>query len=154
MSRYSLALRTIRLSFAISVSILLLAALAAGAAPPAAVMRVAAGSAVRPATALAGPMLFEPNQGQTDARARYLARGSGYVLFLTREGMLLRTARRRGEAAVLGLRLLGAKAVTPAGLEPSASRADYFVGGDRAAWRRNVPEYRRGSYGGVYPGVD
>lgn len=154
MSRYSLALRTIRLPFAISVSILLLAALAAGAAPPAAVMRVAAGSAVRPATALAGPMLFEPNQGQTDARARYLSRGSGYVLFLTREGMRLRTAQRRGEAAVLGLRLLGAKAVTPAGLEPSASRANYFVGANPAAWRRNVPEYRRVSYGGVYPGVD
>src|SRR5438132_267339 len=29
------------------------------------------------------PLSFEANQGQTDARARFLARGSGYSLFLT-----------------------------------------------------------------------
>jgi len=29
------------------------------------------------------PMAFEPNQGQTDPRVRYLARGGGYTLFLT-----------------------------------------------------------------------
>src|SRR6476661_4513380 len=29
------------------------------------------------------PMVFEPNQGQTDAQVQFLARGPGYGLFLT-----------------------------------------------------------------------
>jgi len=29
------------------------------------------------------PLSFEPNQGQTDARVRFLARASGYTLFVT-----------------------------------------------------------------------
>ena len=35
------------------------------------------------------PMSFEPNQGQTDKRVKFLSRGSGYTLFLTsREAIL------------------------------------------------------------------
>jgi hypothetical protein len=29
------------------------------------------------------PLSFEPNQGQADARLKFLARASGYVLFVT-----------------------------------------------------------------------
>jgi hypothetical protein len=29
------------------------------------------------------PLFFEPNQGQTDPQVKFLARGSGYGLFLT-----------------------------------------------------------------------
>src|SRR6516165_1619689 len=32
------------------------------------------------------PLVFEPNQGQCDSRAKYLARGNGYTLFLTLQG--------------------------------------------------------------------
>ena len=38
------------------------------------------------------PLSFEPNQGQTDSRVKFLSRGSGYTLFLT------------GDEAVLSLR--------------------------------------------------
>jgi hypothetical protein len=31
------------------------------------------------------PLSFEPNQGQTDARVKFLARASGYTLFVTAE---------------------------------------------------------------------
>ncbi len=50
------------------------------------------------------PMYFEPNQGQTAAEVRYLARGAGYSLFLT------------DSEAVLVLR----KAVEPASSRPEA----------------------------------
>src|SRR5665213_1871644 len=30
-------------------------------------------------------LTFEPNQGQTDARVKFLTRGSGYTLFMTAE---------------------------------------------------------------------
>jgi hypothetical protein len=52
------------------------------------------------------PMHFEPNQGQTDAAVRYLARGAGYSLFLT------------DAEAVLVLRKGG---VAPASSRPEAS---------------------------------
>jgi hypothetical protein len=29
------------------------------------------------------PLHFEPNQGQTDSRVKFLSRGNGYTLFLT-----------------------------------------------------------------------
>ena len=40
------------------------------------------------------PLIFEPNQGQSDARVQFLARGNGYGLFLTRDEavLALRTA--------------------------------------------------------------
>ena len=39
------------------------------------------------------PLSFEPNRGQTDPRARYLAHGRGYTLFLTDNGAVLSFAR-------------------------------------------------------------
>lgn len=35
------------------------------------------------------PLYFETNQGQTDAEAKFLARGMGYTLFLTPTEMVL-----------------------------------------------------------------
>ena len=35
------------------------------------------------ATMDALPLAFEPNQGQTDSQVKYMARGSGYTVFLT-----------------------------------------------------------------------
>ena len=39
------------------------------------------------------PLSFEPNRGQTDFHVRYLARGHGYTLFLTRSGAVLHFTR-------------------------------------------------------------
>src|ERR1700751_2917573 len=36
------------------------------------------------------PLTFEANWGQTDARVKFLARGSGYTVFLTAGKMVLR----------------------------------------------------------------
>src|SRR5690242_11453256 len=35
------------------------------------------------------PLYFEANQGQTDARVKFLSRGTGYTLFLTEDGATL-----------------------------------------------------------------
>src|SRR5260370_36665251 len=48
------------------------------AATPAARLRVQANYASL-------PLAFEQNQGQTDAQVKYMARGDGYILFLTRD---------------------------------------------------------------------
>jgi hypothetical protein len=45
------------------------------------------------------PLSFEANRGQTDAQVRFLARGSGYSLFLTSEEAVLILNRSWGRGA-------------------------------------------------------
>ena len=101
------------------------------------------------------PYTFEQNQGQTDRSVRYLARGSGYSLYLTgREAVL--SLQRPGEAPRAVRMSLGGsrapRAIEP--LDPLAQRTNYFVGQDPARWRRDVPHYSRVRYRGVYAGID
>ena len=50
------------------------------------------------------PLSFEPNQGQTDARVRFLVRASGYTLFVTSDEAVF--AGRDG--SVEHMKLIGA----------------------------------------------
>ena len=45
------------------------------------------------------PLSFEPNRGQADRPVEFLARGSGYNLFLTRTEAVLALKQRRNPAA-------------------------------------------------------
>lgn len=126
------------------------------------------------------PLSFEPNQGQTDQRVRFLSRGNGYSLFLTSTeavlalrgsanadrssaGALRTTAahpltstRKTSSAdAVLRMTLVGANP------SPEATRLDllpgdsnYFIGNDSSKWRTDVPNYGKVRFAAVYPGVD
>ena len=54
------------------------------------------------------PMFFEPNQGQTAPQVKFLARGSGYALFLTADGQksferIKRLARQHEDNAIARL---------------------------------------------------
>ena len=107
------------------------------------------------------PLGFEPNQGQTDSRVRFLARGPGYSLFLTSRGAVLSLREREsstGDAtipAALRLKLLGANPdVKTEGLEQLPGTNNYFTGNDPAAWQTGVPRFARVRYADVYPGVD
>jgi hypothetical protein len=119
------------------------------------------------------PLHFEANQGQTDERVKFLARGSGYGLFLTSTESVLvlrkAEARRpgkgvaRGEAAtakrssapeVLQMKLLGADPrAAIEGREELPGKSHYFIGNDPKKWRTDVPQYARVEYKDVYPGV-
>jgi len=63
------------------------------------------------------PLSFEPNQGQVDPEVRFLARGSGYGLFLTANEAVLElrargaggTHRRAASPTVVHMRLAEAK---------------------------------------------
>lgn len=123
------------------------------------------------------PLSFEENLGQSDSRVKFMARGSGYTVFLTDDesttfhlSALSRDAenpRERGlhshhaiapekrTEAVVRLALAGSNRHAPVeGLELQPGRSNYFIGNDPARWRRNVPHYARVKYSGVYPGVD
>jgi hypothetical protein len=122
------------------------------------------------------PMSFEANEGQTDEHVRFLARGAGYSLFLTASEAVLSlrasaprqaSAAKRGEggigagddvsgrsAAVVRMRLAGGNNPQLSGLDPLPGKSNYFIGGDPERWRRDVPNYARVKYAGVYPGID
>jgi uncharacterized repeat protein (TIGR01451 family) len=119
---------------------------------------------------LAGlPLIFEPNQGQgnldpADTRARFVARGAGYSLFLGSQGAILSTVsrdtRRKGAPSQLMIHSLEMKLAgangnpTLSGAEPLPGKSNYLLGNDPSKWRSGVPEFARVRYEKVYPGID
>jgi hypothetical protein len=113
------------------------------------------------------PLRFEPNQGQTDARVKFIARGAGYGLFLTSDQAVLSLSSGRlslGPAAagsgkvrnaVVSMQLAGANpAAAVNGGDPLPGTSNYFIGNDPAKWHRDIPQFARVRYENVYPGVD
>jgi hypothetical protein len=97
------------------------------------------------------PLSFEPNQGQTDARVKFLARASGYTLFVTTDEAVF--AGRDG--SVERMKLLGANPklrFEPLDKQPGIS--NYFIGNDPSKWRTNIANYGKVALRDVYPGID
>jgi hypothetical protein len=128
-------------------------------------------------------MAFETNKGQTDPSVGFLARGSGYTLFLKPDeavfalskpqidqtsadkmpGHFTRsdagdpkfTSARSNVPSVLRMKILGAnKDAEATQADELAGKANYFVGNDPAGWQTNVSTYGRVRYREVYKGID
>ena len=126
------------------------------------------------------PLQFEVNRGQSDERVKFLARGNGYVFFLTPSESVLALRHRLTPDASEGVPLLekgrgGAD-------DPLQSRwsqtvlhfelvggnpnprieaqerlpgiSNYFIGNDPSRWRTGIPNYARVVSQSVYPGID
>jgi hypothetical protein len=101
------------------------------------------------------PLSFEPNVGQTDRVVDYVARGSGYTVFLTRREAVVALQGDRSARAVVHVRLRGASPETrPQPLDRLPGRVNYFVGNRPARWRKGIPTFGRVLYRDVYSGVD
>jgi hypothetical protein len=112
------------------------------------------------------PMFFEPNQGQTAPQVKFLARGSGYGLFLTADEAVLRlqpsaaspqptALSSPASSSVIRMRLDGANSSPRvSGTSPLPGKSNYFVGGDSSKWRQNIPQFGGVQYQAVYPGID
>jgi hypothetical protein len=112
------------------------------------------------------PLIFEANQGQTDARVKFLVRGSGYGLFLTGDEAVLTLHRGVGKnpakepmeadkASVVRMTLVGGKTDPEMqGTDLLPGKSNYLIGNDPSRWRHEVPQYARVRYSQVYPGVD
>ena len=114
------------------------------------------------------PLSFEPNRGQTDAQARFVAHGQGYSLFLTPSEAVLSLQSLQKEdvlhhpikddnavSAVLRLQLLNANA-SPAisGRDKLPGYSNYFIGKDQSKWLTRIPQYGKVEYREIYPGID
>lgn len=101
------------------------------------------------------PLTFEANQGQTDPEVKFLARGDGYGLFLTRTEAVLSLGKPDAASRALHLRWVGANpAPRVSGQEEQSGKVNYLKGKDPSGWHRNVPVYARVAYESVYPGID
>ena len=128
------------------------------------------------------PLAFERNQGQSDSQVEYMARGDGYILFLTANDAVFsfhpssaqsktsggrRTIERRtmnppnpgnGKSdfgGVIRMQLAGANSLPKiAASERLVGTINYFLGNDPSKWQTNVAHYARVSYQEVYPGVN
>jgi hypothetical protein len=123
------------------------------------------------------PLSFEANLGQTDAQVQFMARGSGYALFLTPGEAVLSLQKPAGSesspaarnsraavagpeadgaaSAVLRMQVVGGNVDAPAaGLGELPGRVNYFLGNDPSRWHTDVPTYARVEYQGVYDGID
>src|SRR5262245_29326566 len=109
------------------------------------------------------PLAFVENQGQTDARVRYVAQGSHYAFYLTGEEVVLSFGNRFASAEIgpasprttLALRFLGANpAVTLKAEKPVGGEVNYFRGTDPARWQTKLARYGQIVYRDLWPGVD
>lgn len=105
------------------------------------------------ATSLSGAtvIVFEPNLGQTDARVRYMGRGSEYNVFVLDREVVVSFAG--GDA--LRFRLVGSRkpgAVTAT--DPQSYRVNDYRGNDRTKWRSNIATFGRVIQNDVYAGID
>ncbi len=101
------------------------------------------------------PLAFEPNRGQAGAQVRFVARGSGYGLGLTRTGAILALGKTERDAAALRLRFLGAnEGVRLVAGRPLQGKVNYLLGNDPSRWLAGIGTFGEVRYQGLYPGVD
>src|SRR6266481_5783987 len=123
------------------------------------------------------PLSFEANQGQSDERVRFLARGSGYTVFLTSNEAVVALKKGRPQpkgdrgafeshfvaantgpaeaVEYLRMKLVGANLASPvSGADELPGKSNYFIGNDPKKWRTNVANYGKVKYQQVYPGID
>jgi hypothetical protein len=107
------------------------------------------------------PLMFEPNQGQTDARVKFLARGGGYGLYLTAQDAVLALQHSASDSrhstagtSALRMKLVGANSADPNGEIQLPGKSNYLIGNDPEKWHRDIPQFARVRYRNVYPGID
>lgn len=107
------------------------------------------------------PISFEPNQGQSDMRVKFVARGLGYDLFLTPSNALLLLGHDRPRdkddlsTDVVSMNVVGANpAAKITGRDKLPGKSSYFLGTNPNSWITNIPNFGRVQYEDIYPGID
>ena len=112
------------------------------------------------------PLSFEPNRGQTDAIAKYVARGPGFRVALLSDAVITQldtgfpTAatgenNQAGRSARIRLNFIDANSnARAAGETLLAGTSNYFKGNDSAKYLTDIPTFARVRFSDVYPNVD
>lgn len=119
------------------------------------------------------PVAFDANEGQLDARVRFVGRPRGFTAFLCdggatfafggsrgaglreAEGNAPRARRAACPPDAVAMRFSGASAAPDARAErPLPGRSNYFLGSDPSRWRTGVPQFAEVTQFAVWPGID
>ena len=100
------------------------------------------------------PLAFEPNRGQGQPTAQFLARGAGYDIGVRAGQASLHFRGKGGKQNAISIRFAGASAsARPVPSDALPGKVNYFIGSDPKKWHADIPTYARIEYAGVYPGV-
>ena len=110
------------------------------------------------------PLSFEPNLGQANSDAKFLARGDGYSLFLNSDEAVLamkghstksaKSATPANALSVLRMKLEGSNpAPNFSAQDELPGKSNYFIG-TQENWHANVPNYGKVEEKNVYAGID
>ncbi|MBK7931975.1 MAG: carboxypeptidase regulatory-like domain-containing protein [Acidobacteria bacterium] len=106
------------------------------------------------------PIQFEPNIGQTDDTVKFIARGSGYSLFLKQNEAILSlqrpsTADRKAVSSFVRMRVESANPMPHIeGVGQTESKTNYLIGNDPSKWQTEIPNYSKVKYEQIIPGID
>jgi uncharacterized protein (TIGR03437 family) len=99
------------------------------------------------------PLAFEPNRGQAESEAKFVAHGTGYSIFLNAREAVLRLGSSKD--SWLRIRPLGANpSPLISALDELPGKSNYLNGATPSTWRTNIPNCARVLYRDVYPGID
>ncbi|HTO75190.1 MAG TPA: hypothetical protein VMQ61_03860 [Thermoanaerobaculia bacterium] len=97
---------------------------------------------------------FVRNEGQADPAVAYSAATFAGTVYVTREGELVHSLARPGDAGwTLTERFVGGRAV-PTAADCSAARASYFLGNDPKRWQHGVETSESVRLGEVWDGIE
>ncbi len=101
------------------------------------------------------PLSFEPNHQQTGTDVKFLARGEGYILFLTDKAAVFTLGKASKSTAEMRMSLVGANAKPSfAGMDELPGKSNYFIGNKPEQWHTNIPNYSKVAERNIYPGID
>ena len=86
---------------------------------------------------------------------KFLARGEGYILFLTNNDAVFSMGKAAHSTSVMRMSLLGANQKPSfAGLEELPAESNYLIGNRPENWHVNIPNYAKVAERNIYPGID
>lgn len=100
------------------------------------------------------PLAFERNAGQTDGDVEFLARGSGYTVFLDDGDAVIDVRHGDGTGHVVRLSLDGAQTPVASAGGSLLSGTSHYLVGDASDWHREVAHYGSVLFDEVYDGID
>jgi hypothetical protein len=101
-------------------------------------------------------LVFEPNRGQAQPQATWIAHGAGYQFELTNDAAVMSFRERSSDTPrALRMELAGSEPWSHIqALEPTGGVSNYINRPNGAASITSVPHYGRVKVSNVYPGID
>jgi len=108
------------------------------------------------------PLTFQENRGQAGKGVKFVTRGAGYSFWLSPTSTTLALAKLAGTpaggkapASVIRMRMVGANAKAKvSGAGTPQGHTNYLIGPDSKKWIRDIPNFSKVRYTGIYNGVD